>query len=109
MKKVIISLLLIFGLFNVSIAFDWDSIAENININKIVEYINYMDADKLGHFYANAYIASEMKQNNSNEIAVGVPALISIGKEIYDWRWGTGWSWGDIYADVLGICIGIIQ
>lgn len=38
----------------------------------------------------------------------GTALLTGVGKELYDWRdYGT-FSWGDIFADVLGVLIAML-
>ena len=41
-------------------------------------------------------------------IGIGVALGLSFGKEAYDEKYGTGWSWNDLYADGFGIAVGAI-
>lgn len=38
--------------------------------------------------------------------ALAAAIIFSVGKEVYDHYYGTGWSWGDLYADAGGIVCG---
>lgn len=40
--------------------------------------------------------------------AVLVAVLIGVGKEIYDYYYGGVASWGDLVANILGICFAIL-
>lgn len=40
--------------------------------------------------------------------AVLVAVLIGVGKEIYDYYYGGVASWGDLAANILGICFAVL-
>mgnify|MGYP001611605070 CR=1 FL=1 len=40
-------------------------------------------------------------------VGLGAAILASVGKEAYDLKYGTGWSWADLAADAIGIVIAL--
>ena len=40
-------------------------------------------------------------------IGLILAVLAGILKEVYDAKWGTGWDWYDILADMLGVVLGV--
>ena len=68
--------------------------------------------DKCFHFIANllmVVVATLLfAEGWGTLIGIGLAAGLSVGKELYDEKYGTGWSWADLMADALGIVAGAI-
>lgn len=81
-------------------------------MSKKYEATLQVQSDKLYHFLGSAAIVALatllLVEGWGTLIGIGLAAGLSVGKEFYDEKYGTGWSWNDLYADALGISIGAI-
>lgn len=68
--------------------------------------------DKTFHFLGNlaVVLVATLALAEGWGTLVGILAAIglSLGKEAYDAKYGTGWSWPDLIADAFGIAAGAI-
>ena len=80
-----------------------------ILLRKVVQVATYLDvpSDKLLHFICSAVIMIILMPIFGKCMATIATIGICIGKEIYDChkKHPSGWSWGDLLADLLGILI----
>lgn len=78
-------------------------------LRKVVQVATYLDvpSDKLLHFVCSAVIMITLMPVFGECLATIATIGICIGKEIYDChkKNPSGWSWGDLLADFLGILI----
>lgn len=84
---------------------------EFINRTKLTiqNFINKIGKDKLYHFIIALLTTLIFGNIFNNVVALGVALVVSILKEIYDeYSKGTGWNWKDLFADILGIIIGLL-
>lgn len=67
-----------------------------------------MQADKLSHFTLSLLVYLISTALSSLPIGIAFTLVGGIGKEVYDMlaKNGTGWSWMDLLADVLGVVTG---
>lgn len=65
--------------------------------------------DKRRHLAVNLVIVMFLGGLVNPVIGVAIAVLLSVGKEVYDeYRPnGTGWSWNDLVADLIGILLGL--
>jgi uncharacterized protein YfiM (DUF2279 family) len=67
-----------------------------------------MGVDKLYHFTLSLLVC--LISTSFSNIPIGIAFTLAggVGKEVYDMlaKNGTGWSWTDLLADVLGIAAG---
>lgn len=67
-----------------------------------------MQEDKLYHIVAEFLITIAIGLFTNFLIGIVVALFIGILKEIYDHYFGSGFSWGDIIADLVGIGLGVL-
>lgn len=69
----------------------------------------FMQEDKLKHLVVSAIITVALNLFLPWWIAGGIAFAIGVGKEVYDMVSGKGCAeWGDLFADVVGIVIGVL-
>ena len=67
-----------------------------------------MQEDKLYHIVAEFLITVAIGLFIGILAGIVVALFIGILKEVYDKYFGSGFSWGDIVADLVGIGLGIL-
>lgn len=68
-----------------------------------------MTIDKYKHLVVSAIITVALNLFLPWWIAGGIAFAIGVGKEVYDMVSGKGCAeWGDLFADVVGIVIGVM-
>lgn len=70
---------------------------------------NLSQKDKMYHFAVNFIIVLFLGVLFSPAIGLATAIVASLGKEVYDeYRPnGSGWDWGDLTADLIGMILGL--
>lgn len=67
-----------------------------------------IEKDKLMHFTVSMLIFLFLFRFRTTFWAAAAAMAVGTAKEIWDCKYGSGWCWKDLAADVAGIAVGIL-
>ena len=70
--------------------------------------VKLKESDKLKHFWVCFFLQIAFLPWLSVLASIGLALLIGILKECWDQRYGSGFCWYDMLANILGIAAGVI-
>lgn len=74
----------------------------------IIDFLKNTPADWFLHPIVSFLLYFHLRHIYSWKFAIGFLIIASFGKEFYDFIWGTGFSWRDIFMNYLGLQVAIL-